>query len=96
MDLARSRFDQPPIWPAPGPIGQRDGISVGILLTEDGALKLARLTKSHIGEYVAVILDGRVDSVPKIMDEITGGRAIIDGNFTEEEAGSIAKGIMMK
>jgi preprotein translocase subunit SecD len=69
---------------------------VGILLTEDGALKLARLTKSHIGENVAVILDGRVDSVPKIMDAITGGRAIIFGNFTEEEAGSIAEGIMVK
>jgi preprotein translocase subunit SecD len=69
---------------------------VGFLLTEDGALKLARLTKSHIGEFLAIMLDGRVDSVPKIMDEITGGRAIILGNFTEEEAGSIAQGIMMK
>ena len=70
--------------------------SVGILLTEDGALKLARLTKSHIGEFLAIMLDGRVVSVPKIMDEITGGRAMILGNFTEEEAGSIAEGIMMK
>jgi preprotein translocase subunit SecD len=69
---------------------------VGIMLTEDGALKMARLTKSHFGEIVAVILDGRVDSVPKIMDEITGGQAMIHGNFTEEEARSIAKGIMMK
>jgi preprotein translocase subunit SecD len=71
-------------------------LCVGIMLTEEGALKLARLTKSHIGELLAIMLDGRVDSVPKIMDEITGGRARILGNFTEEEAGSIAKGIMMK
>jgi preprotein translocase subunit SecD len=69
---------------------------VGIMLTEEGALKLARLTKSHIGELLAIILDGRVDSTPKIMGEITGGRAMILGNFTEEEAGSIAKGITMK
>jgi preprotein translocase subunit SecD len=69
---------------------------VGFLLTEDGALKLARLTKSHIGELLAIILDGRVDSVPKIMGEFTGGRAMILGNFTEEETRSIAKGIMMK
>jgi preprotein translocase subunit SecD len=69
---------------------------VGFLLTENGALKLARLTKSHIGEFLAIMLDGRVDSVPKIMDEITGGRATISGNFTEEEAALLAKGIMMK
>jgi len=71
-------------------------LCVGFLLTEEGALKLARLTKSHIGELLAIILDGRVDSTPKIMGEITGGRALILGNFTEEEAGALAKGIMMK
>ena len=69
---------------------------VGILLTEDGALKLARLTKSHISENLAVILDGRVDSVRKIMDAITDRRAQILGNFSEGEAGSIAEGIMMR
>jgi len=69
---------------------------VGIILTEDGSLKLARLTKSHIGENVAIILDGRVTSVPKIMAEITEGRAIINGEFSEESAGLLAKGIMMK
>jgi hypothetical protein len=30
------------------------------------------------------------------MGEITGGRAMILGNFAEEEAGALAKGIMMK
>jgi preprotein translocase subunit SecD len=85
-DIARAYVDRTPEG-KPG---------VGILLTEEGALKLARLTKSHIGENVAIILDGRVMSVPKIMAEITEGRAIIHGEFTEEAAGSLAKGIMMK
>jgi hypothetical protein len=43
-----------------------------------------------------VILDGRAVSVFPIVKEYTSGRALISGNFTEEEAGSIAKGIMMK
>jgi preprotein translocase subunit SecD len=73
-----------------------NGFCVGFQLTEEGSLKLARLTKSHIGEFVAVMIDGRVSSAPKIMDEITGGRALITGTFTEGEAGSLAKGIMMK
>ncbi|MBN2318178.1 MAG: hypothetical protein JXR49_03840 [Acidobacteria bacterium] len=84
-DIARA-------WPQP----DADGFNVGFQLTEEGSLKLARLTKTHIGENVAVILDGRVMSAPKIMDEIRGGRAIISGNFTEEEAELVAEGIMMK
>jgi preprotein translocase subunit SecD len=67
--------------------------SVGVLLTEDGALKPARLTKSHVGEFVAVMIDGRVASAPKIIGEITGGRAGIPGKFTEDQAKLLAKGI---
>lgn len=70
-----------------------DKFEVGILLTEEGALKLARLTKSHVGENVAVMINGRITAIPKIMAEITGGRAVIQGNFTEEEARLVAEGI---
>lgn len=43
------------------------------------------------------MIDGRVMTAPKIMAEITGGRAIIKGDINnEEEAKSIAKGIMVK
>ena len=92
-EVALSHADIAQAYPDLAPDGKP---CVGVLLTEDGALKFARLTKSHVGEFLAVILDGRVDSVPKIIDEITGGQAMIHGNFTEEETGSIAKGIMMK
>ena len=92
-EVALSNSDLARAWPARSTEGKP---SVGVLLTEDGALKLARLTKRHFGKTVAVILDGRVDSVPTIRDEITGGQAMIHGNFTEEETGSIAKGIMVK
>ena len=70
-----------------------DKFCVGLLLTEEGALKLARLTKAHIGESVAVMTDGRVISMPRINAEIVDGRVRIEGNFTEEEARSIAEGI---
>jgi preprotein translocase subunit SecD len=79
-DIARA-------WPQP----DADGFSVVFMLTEEGSLKLARLTKSHIGENVAIMVDGWVMSAPKIMAEITGGRAMINGKFTEEEAGLLAK-----
>jgi preprotein translocase subunit SecD len=69
---------------------------VGMMLTDEGALKMARLTKSHIGEFLAVIFNGQVVAFFKIAKEYTNGRALIPGGFTEEEAKSIAKGIMMK
>ena len=84
-DIARA-------WPQPN----ADGFSVGFMLTEEGSLKLARLTKSHTGENLAIMVDGRVLSAPKIMDEITGGRAVINGKFTEESAGLLAERIMIK
>jgi len=91
-EVALGNADIARAWPQP----DADGFSVGFLLTEEGALKLARLTKSNVGKLIAVMIDGRVMSVPKIMAEITGGRAVISGKFTEGEAGALAKGIMMK
>jgi preprotein translocase subunit SecD len=70
--------------------------SVNLWFTEEGTLKLARLTKANIGKYVAIMVNERAVSVPKIMDEISGGRAMIEGNFTEEEARLLADGIMAK
>ena len=91
-EVAITNSDIARAWPQPDAIG----FVVGFMLTEEGSLKLARLTKSHIGENVAIMVDGQVYSAPKIMDEITGGRALIHGKFTEAEAGALAKGIMMK
>jgi preprotein translocase subunit SecD len=91
-EVALTNSDIARAWPEP----DADEFSVGFLLTEEGSLKLARLTKSHIGENVAIMVDGQARSAPKIMAEIIGGRAVINGKFTEEEAGSLAKGIMMK
>lgn len=71
-----------------------NGYSVWFLLTEEGTLKFARFTKSNAGKYVAIMIDNRAVSAPKIIGEITGGRAVIEGKFTEKEARRLAKGIV--
>jgi len=91
-EVALTNSDIVRAWPQP----DADGFVVGLMLTEEGSLKLARLTKSHVGEHVAIMFDGQVRSVPKIMAEITGGRALIHGPFTEAEARRTAEGILMK
>jgi hypothetical protein len=73
-----------------------DKVSVNLLLTEDGSLKFARLTKAHISGFAAMIIDDRVMMVPKITEEIQNGRIRITGDFTEEEARSIAAGIAVR
>jgi preprotein translocase subunit SecD len=91
-EIALTKSDIARAWPQPS----ADGFVVGFMLTEEGAWKLARLTKSHIGENVAIIWDGQVVSVSRIIAEITGGRAIINGKYTEEVAGALARELMKK
>ena len=66
---------------------------VEIALTDEGAQRFAALTQEHKGQLLAIILDGKVISAPVIRDEITGGRAILAGDFSSEEAERIAAGL---
>ena len=50
----------------------------------------ARLTADNIGKCIAIVLDGMVYSFPRVNTEITGGRSVIEGNFTIEEATDLA------
>lgn len=63
---------------------------VGITLTEDAAARFARYTAEHIGDPLAIVLDGMVVSVPTIQAEISGGDVVIQGDFTEIEAQTLA------
>lgn len=59
---------------------------VSLEFNKEGARKFARVTGAHIGEQLAIVLDGKVRSAPVIRSRIDGGRAQIEGNFTLEEA----------
>lgn len=63
--------------------------SVEIAFTPEGSEIVAAFTASHIGEPLAIVLDGRLLSAPIIQSEIRD-RAVITGVFTEAEAGRIA------
>jgi preprotein translocase subunit SecD len=67
---------------------------IDLTFTEPGKEKLARLTRDHLQERVGMLVDGRLVSAPIINAPILEGRALIEGDFTEEEARRIAKGIM--
>jgi SecD/SecF fusion protein len=63
---------------------------VNMSMNAEGAKKWARLTKDNIGKAVAIVLDNSVYSHPNVNQEITGGRSVISGRFTNEEAKDLA------
>lgn len=55
-----------------------------------GARQFERITSEHVGEKLAIILDNRVYSAPVIKTAISGGAAIIEGQFSADEARDLA------
>ncbi|MDQ5962819.1 MAG: preprotein translocase subunit SecD [Patescibacteria group bacterium] len=53
---------------------------------DTGAKLFAAITKANVGREVAIFLDGLPISSPVVNEEITGGKAVISGNFSIEEA----------
>ncbi len=72
------------------------GVQIEIVFTKEGRVLLAKVTRENINKPLAIIVDAEVISAPIIRVEISGGKAVIQGQFTEEEAGRIAEGIMAK
>jgi len=60
--------------------------SVGIEFSPDGGKKFAEITKRNIDKPLAIFLDNQLVSAPNVQQEITGGQAVISGQFTLDEA----------
>jgi protein-export membrane protein SecD len=59
---------------------------VELTFNEEGSKLFAQITKANIGKQVAIFLDGLPISAPTVNEEITGGKAVISGSFSIEEA----------
>lgn len=66
------------------------GVSVYIDMNDQGAKEWAIMTKKNIGRCIAMVLDNRVYSAPRVNAEIAGGHAQISGDFTTEEAAKLS------
>lgn len=67
------------------------GHCVLLVFTEEGDKLFTEVTKNNIGRTISIYANGELISAPVINDVITGGEAIISGNFTEEEAIELCK-----
>lgn len=75
---------------ARGQIGQNNQAMVALEFNDEGGKKFADLTARSIGKQIAIALDGKILTAPMVNEAITGGRAVITGSRTMEEAEHLA------
>ena len=71
-------------------IDQANKNLVALEFTDEGAQKFADLTAKNIGKKIAVLLDKKVLTNPTVNESISGGKAVITGSQTIEEAQNLA------
>jgi preprotein translocase subunit SecD len=70
--------------------GQFNEPYVSLTFNGNGAKLFDRITKDHVKERLAIVLDKTVYSAPVIQEEISGGQAQITGSFSMKEAKDLA------
>jgi preprotein translocase subunit SecD len=88
-DVAIAGSDISKAW-----IGQDEygGLAVHFTTTAEGATKFADVTaKKNWGKKLAIVIDNKVRSAPRLNVQITSGQAMINGNFTYEEVNTLTR-----
>ncbi len=63
---------------------------VSLQFNSAGAKKFAELTAANVGRRLAIVLDGKVQSAPRIREAIPSGEAVITGRFDAQVAQDLA------
>ncbi len=56
----------------------------------EGSTIFANYTSNNVGQYLAIVLDKKIISAPRIESAITGGEGVINGSFTRESSNQLA------
>ena len=65
-------------------------VGIDITLTDAAKTQLAELTRQNVGKRLAIVIDGRLRSAPKIMDEIDNGSFTVTSDWTLAEVQQLA------
>lgn len=63
---------------------------VTLQFNDEGAKKFADLTARNVGKQIAILLDGKVLTAPRVSEPITGGNAQITGSKDAQDAEHLA------
>jgi len=64
---------------------------ISLQFNNEGADLFQKITGENVGRPLAIVLDGQIISAPIINTEISGGSAVITGNFTPEDARTLVR-----
>jgi protein-export membrane protein SecD len=87
---SRATVDGADLTDAQPSFDQNNQSVVTFKFNQKGSLRFGKLTAENVGKPFAIILDNIVVSYPNIQTPILGGTGQISGNFTTEEANSLA------
>ncbi|HST19415.1 MAG TPA: protein translocase subunit SecD, partial [Gaiellaceae bacterium] len=62
---------------------------IGFSMTPDGARKFGELTGANVGKQLAIVLDNKIESAPRINSRIDD-QGVIEGRFTQQQASDLA------
>ncbi|HNW39663.1 MAG TPA: protein translocase subunit SecD [Candidatus Omnitrophota bacterium] len=63
---------------------------VALQFNAAGAKKFAEVTAANVGKRLAIVLDGKIQSAPRIREAIPSGEAVITGRFDAQSAQDLA------
>jgi len=66
---------------------------IKISLTDAGRKQFAEITRQHIHQRLAIIIDGKLWMAPVVETPVTDGKADITGTFSDEEGKSLTEKI---
>lgn len=72
------------------PSGRNPYPFISLEFDAEGARLFAAATGEFLDQPISIVLDGDVISAPHVRSVISDGKAIIEGNFSAEEAGNLA------
>lgn len=71
--------------------GPRGGVKTSLQFNDSGRRKFADFTSDHVGALLAIVLNGEIQSAPRINSVIEDGSAVIEGaSTTVQEARDLA------
>jgi preprotein translocase subunit SecD len=69
---------------------QSQAWEVALVFNGEGTQLFSNITKQNLGKPVAIVLDDTPISVPTVQSQISGGNAVITGQFTAQQAQTLA------
>ncbi|MBI2055029.1 MAG: protein translocase subunit SecD [Candidatus Sungbacteria bacterium] len=66
---------------------------IGIEFNDDGVKIFETLTSTNVGKPLGIFIDNELISAPNVNEEISGGKAVITGQFSVDEAKTLVRNL---